>query len=865
MGQYTSYYLYQKFEKRDGQDFIPVYPNTYSVDADGTMPKVVKEQNDVNCGYVPPSDPIYQWVQLTPSSDPDSYWCDNCPAEPIYQWTVMMPTSDPSSYWCDECTVIYRWVDSGTTCVDYDLYQNSIKQVSYNNGATWENVSPEEYSATTLIEADSPSCGYVPPKLIATYIDSTTYRVGCDSSTTLSQSEVRGHSTSYSAMTSAEIGDCVTTIGASAFTKCYYLASVDIPSGVTSIGEHAFRSCGSLTSVTIPNSVTSIGDSAFDNCSSIISVNIPDSVTSIGEQCFFGSSGLTNVTIGSGVTSIGESAFDCRNITSVTINAVTPPTIGNYAFYNTNNYPIYVPCRSVDVYKSTSGWTTYASRIQGIAPCSPIYRWTDSGTTCVGYDKYQNSIKQVSYDSGTTWENAVPTQYSATTLIEAYSSDCGCVGPSYRWQKASTSDYECYNANKYYKEYYQVSCDNGVTWENVAPEQTRRSDDLIEADSYACGYRERTSSGTPYCVNFDKYETVYNEVSRDYGETWVTTTTEVLIEEDAGDCIPYNSNYFTIEVLQDGSFGLSGDTSAGVYYYSKDSGQTWTSKSAGYYVSGTTGEEILFKSNRSIFGTQGVGKFVGTGNFNAKGNLFSLTHGDNFTGSINTVGNEFYGLFSGNTHLISAENLAFTSDFLGAACYSHMFDGCSSLTTAPILLPATTLGTRCYSYMFNNCSSLTTAPVLHQDIGPAGECFRHMFCKCTSLVNAPEISVPIATSGMCYAMFSGCTALETAPSILLGANNDSYMYMFAGCTSLTTAPELSATTLKNNCYMWMFSGCTSLNYIKCLATSITATNCLYGWVNGVSSSGTFVKNSSMNSWPSGISGIPSGWTIEDAT
>ena len=60
MGQYTSYYLYQKFEKRDGQDFIPDYPNTYSVDADGTMPKVVKEQNDVNCGYVPPSDPIYQ-------------------------------------------------------------------------------------------------------------------------------------------------------------------------------------------------------------------------------------------------------------------------------------------------------------------------------------------------------------------------------------------------------------------------------------------------------------------------------------------------------------------------------------------------------------------------------------------------------------------------------------------------------------------------------------------------------------------------------------------------------------------------------------------------------------------------------------
>ena len=41
-------------------------------------------------------------------------------------------------------------------------------------------------------------------------------------------------------------------------------------------------------------------------------------------------------------------------------------------------------------------------------------------------------------------------------------------------------------------------------------------------------------------------------------------------------------------------------------------------------------------------------------------------------------------------------------------CYSSMFDGCTSLTTAPSL-PATTLATRCYFSMFNGCTSIKLA------------------------------------------------------------------------------------------------------------------------------------------------------------
>jgi hypothetical protein len=62
----------------------------------------------------------------------------------------------------------------------------------------------------------------------------------------------------------------------------------------------------------------------------------------------------------------------------------------------------------------------------------------------------------------------------------------------------------------------------------------------------------------------------------------------------------------------------------------------------------------------------------------------------------------------------------------------------------------------------------------------------------------------------------------------------------------------------------MFNGCSKLNCIKMLATDISEYDCLHYWVYGVASSGTFVKHESMTSLSSGDSGIPNGWTVENA-
>jgi hypothetical protein len=224
-----------------------------------------------------------------------------------------------------------------------------------------------------------------------------------------------------------------------------------------------------------------------------------------------------------------------------------------------------------------------------------------------------------------------------------------------------------------------------------------------------------------------------------------------------------------------------------------------------------------------------------------------------------TLANSCYlSMFYGCKNLTTAPALPATT--LADACYSSMFSGCSSLTTAPTL-PATTLANSCYQGMFYSCKNLVTAPALPATT-LASDCYNSMFDNCTSLTTVPELPATRLASGCYEEMFRGCTNLTTAPSLPATALQwNCYRNMFQGCTSLTQAPELPATTLTVDCYKYMFAYCSKLNYIKMLATNISASDCLYGWVNGVASSGTFVKNPDATWEVYGVDGIPSGWTV----
>ena len=144
--------------------------------------------------------------------------------------------------------------------------------------------------------------------------------------------------------------------------------------------------------------------------------------------------------------------------------------------------------------------------------------------------------------------------------------------------------------------------------------------------------------------------------------------------------------------------------------------------------------------------------------------------------------------------------------------------------------------------------------------------FYYLFYGNTNLVSAENLILNTTLAQDCYnSMFRGCTSLTTAPDLPATTLADAcYIGMFRGCTSLTTAPSLPATTLVYLCYDSMFYNCTSLNYIKCLATNISASSCLGSWVQSVAPTGTFIKDANMTSWPTGNSGIPSKWTVQDA-
>ena len=343
--------------------------------------------------------------------------------------------------------------------------------------------------------------------------------------------------------------------------------------------------------------------------------------------------------------------------------------------------------------------------------------------------------------------------------------------------------------------------------------------------------------------------------------------------------INYNKKYVTIVSLANNNaigWKCSASSSASEYYrpiyISTDNGTTWTAKQSSY--EGTTlatlnnGDKMLVKYHSATsYGTASYyNYFTSTEDFDVEGNIMSMIiDGDGFT-TATTISsqNAFNSLFRDCTKLKSAENLMLPATTLADYCYSSMLNGCTSLTTAPEL-PATTLASSCYNRMFYGCTSLTTAPELPVTT-LANTCYANMFNGCTGLTTAPDLPATTLAIGCYHSMFQSCTGLTTAPDLPATTLTQScYNSMFMGCISLTTAPDLPATTLVQSCYQQMFRSCKSLNYIKCLAINISVSGCLTNWVNGVASTGTFVKNDSMTNWTSGTGGIPRGWTVQNAT
>ena len=368
-----------------------------------------------------------------------------------------------------------------------------------------------------------------------------------------------------------------------------------------------------------------------------------------------------------------------------------------------------------------------------------------------------------------------------------------------------------------------ITYDNGYTGLgnvgiNVNVPQTGHTDEeLAQAyasgytngynDGYADGYRDGSSAATGYSNDYLSFSILSGGDIK-----WISTSNNP-------------ENFTTIEYKINGGMWKS-----------------ITSSKEGASFNVNNGDIVRFRGLNSRYYYD---SFSGSSAvFNVQGNIMSLIYGSNFaTATTLTNDSVFALLFTECTGLTSAENLILPATTLTDSCYEEMFLKCTHLTKAPEL-PATYLAPSCYKNMFADCASLTTAPEL-----PAttirNRCYEGMFVGCTSLTTAPTLP---------------------ATDINGSAGEACYRNMFKDCISLTTAPDLPGNIIgfANLCYSGMFSGCTNLQYIKCLTLGMgSATSPTFEWVSGVAATGTFVKHPNATWWETGISGIPSGWTVVD--
>jgi hypothetical protein len=344
--------------------------------------------------------------------------------------------------------------------------------------------------------------------------------------------------------------------------------------------------------------------------------------------------------------------------------------------------------------------------------------------------------------------------------------------------------------------------------------------------------------------------------------------------------------HLTIKALED---GLTVKLSKNSVSYRIDTGN-WRTLSVDTETEAiNAGQVIQFKGNLTPDNT-GIGTFTISKKCDILGNCMSLLYGDNASNNTSVPAYAFKSLFKSCTTIVKVSKTFLPATTIGRNGYDSMFNGCTSLIAAPDLpaasmtylcytamfysctslvdapaLPAMTLYDSCYMSMFQGCINLLNAPELPAT-SLARYCYYSMFRGCTKLVNPPIMNATTVAEYSCYCMFHTCSSLIASPNLpatsLVGHCYDS---MFYYCSKLLEIPNLPAKVLQAQCYQSMFYGCSKLNYIKMLATDISASNCLSNWVSGVASTGTFVKHKDMTSLPSGVSGIPSGWTVEDYT
>ena len=430
-----------------------------------------------------------------------------------------------------------------------------------------------------------------------------------------------------------------------------------------------------------------------------------------------------------------------------------------------------------------------------------------------GNCKYYKQERYVSFDSGQTWSGTGV--YSQGALIESASTDCGYVPPvEPQYRDVSGTPY-CSGASgydKYVDVYSQVSYDSGQTWTTTATTPT-----LVEANSEYCHYVPptpsyenqyltfRTTSGSmhykltlPYSSHQEPCQVYY---SLDSGNTWVGHDFEESTPAVPNGSIIMWKGTNSLTSTTRGTFSSSGGTfeiEGNLASLGNMQPSDVYVPTASYYWS------ELFKNNTGLTSAENLYiPRVDPYEASARSGMFAYM----FSGCTNLV------LPPDFSHVFEEDN------FISDSFFRYTFADCTSLTTVPNLSPSfSSISTSGCCGMFQNCTSLTTVPKNYltvelsdylDDRKNSCYCYAYMFQGCTSLVSAPDLLAANVNCQSYLNMFQGCTSLTTSP---LMANTRAFLrtggcrQMFEGCTSLSAITCLASGITpynENTLYHWV--------------------------------------------------------------
>ena len=286
-----------------------------------------------------------------------------------------------------------------------------------------------------------------------------------------------------------------------------------------------------------------------------------------------------------------------------------------------------------------------------------------------------------------------------------------------------------------------------------------------------------------------------------------------------------------------------------------------------YWLYGTSERGLFIKSYDATWNVTGINGIPEGWHVEVDGD----PNGGNYL-TVEALEDDFSLTFNGNNIEYSTDSgLTWTTLYDGTPT-QYVNSGETIMFKTSGLTPETNKGIGSFSItkqcnLKGNCMSMLFGndAANHNSLVGYDYAFYKLFNGCTGIVEVSNNFIPATTlvTGCYTNMFMGCTSLVNAPVLpATELANNCYEGMFNGCTSLVTAPVLPATELDNNCYKNMFRGCSKLNYVKAMFTTKPSSTYTYYWLDGVSETGTFVKNANATWDVTGVHGVPEGWTVE---